>query len=539
MDSDQLTIDRMMSRPRREFGDRRIISVIDGQTVEMTYRTFFARVDRLAWALRDAGIKSGDRVGTVAWNHHRHLELYVAVTGVGAVLHTVNARLSAEQLSEVITHADDALVFVDSDLLDALDAVVSSGRPVVRLGAAQTDRHAHLPDYESLLADQPDASYDYPIMTEGQPAATSYSSATTGRPKGVVYTHRAIYLHSMMLSMADTWAISGADTILPVVPMFHVNAWGLPFAALWTGATLVLPGERPTAATITRLLADHEITFAAAVPTVWMDVFETARRTGADLSALRLVVSGGGPLTAPVLKLADALSIPLIQSYGMTEATPLVLVGVAANEVPAEVTDKDELRMKQGRVVPGLDYRIEAQGRPVPRDGQTAGELLLRGPWVAESYERDERSDAAFEGGWYHTGDLVTIDAHGCLRVVDRMSDLIKSGGEWISSLELESALLEHPAIDSAVVVAVPDDRWQERPRAFVVSNRTPLPDKDIRAFLAERFPRFWIPDTFVEIDAVPQTSVGKIDKKSLRARAVSPQPATHPATRPIEEEVR
>jgi fatty-acyl-CoA synthase len=529
VDSDQLTMAMVAARARREFGDRAVVSRIDGQVVTHTYREFFARVDRLAWALRALGVQPGDRVGTLAWNHHRHLELYLAVTLSGAVLHTINLRLAADQVLAIARHAGDRAMFVDADLADLLSTVhseLSDLAAVVRL-AGPTDGPATpgILDYEELLAAQPSEPFRYPELDERSAAATSYSSATTGRPKGVVYSHRALVLHSLMLGLSDTWAISEADTVLPVVPMFHVNAWGLPFTALWMGSRLVLPGRRPTAADLLPLLSDQRVTVTAAVPTVWMDVLRELRSTGRALPDLRLVVSGGAPLPEALLREADELGVPLVHSYGMTEASPVVLVGRVRSDV-ADSPERDQLRLRQGLVVPGLDYRVvDEQGNEVPRDGRSPGELRLRGPWVAEEYERDERSRATFVDGWYRTGDIVTVEPHGYVQVVDRLADLIKSGGEWISSVELENALMSHPVVSAAAVVAVPDDRWQERPKAFVVPQGE-VTVEELREFLAQRFPRFWVPEQFAMVDAIPLTSVGKFDKKTLRAAHGSPPAA-------------
>ena len=514
MHGDQLTLTAVLRRARREFGEREIVSRAPNGVVTMSYADLFARVDRLAWAFGALGVRPGDRVATIGWNHHRHLELYLAVTCTGAVLHTVNARLSSDQMRGVIEHAGDAVVFAEDEIIDDQSHWLggpAGTRPVVRF-----DR-----DYEKLLADQTADPYEYPDLDERKPAAMAYSSATTGRPKGVVYSHRAMYLHTMMLGLKDTWAISEADTVLPVVPMFHVNAWGLPFAALWMGARLVLPGLRPTAGTLVDLM--DGVTFSAAVPTVWMDVFDEMERRGARFPALRMVVSGGAPLPASLLHRADHLGVPLIHSYGMTEASPLVLV----NQIRSGLGPTEERRLRQGYVVPGLDYAVRsADGDEVPRDGQSSGELWLRGPWIVDGYERDERSAAAFVDGWYRSGDIVTADPHGYVRVVDRKADLVKSGGEWIPTLELESALTMFPGIISAAVIGVPDERWQERPWAYVVASG-PIDVPAIKRFLAERFPRFWIPDDVVAVDSMPLTSVGKTDKKQLRAYAVTRDPAS------------
>lgn len=523
MDRDQLTVTQMMTRARTAFPNRHVISRTGGEVTDLTYAELFARVDRLAHGLRELGVGPGDRVGTLAWNHHRHLELYLAVTMSGAVLHTVNVRLSSEQVSQVVKHAYDRVLFCDADLRDLLvQARPALGDlPVFWMGSPQGVSRPPDDDYEELLARQSSDHFSYPDLDERTPAATSYSSATTGVPKGVLYSHRALYLHSMMLGLADTWALSESDVVLPVVPMFHVNAWGLPFAALWLGATLVLPGERPGAEVVLDAMVEHDVTFAAAVPTVWMDVLRGLAARGTQLPSLRMLVSGGAPLPPALLASADEAGVPMVHSYGMTEASPLVLVGRPRSDAPTGA-ELQALRLRQGFVVPGLEWRVEdSTGTLVAWDGETPGELLLRGPWVAEEYERDDRSAQVFLDGWYHTGDIVSVDPHGYLKVVDRVNDLIKSGGEWISSIELENALMDHPGVVAAAVVSVPHERWNERPRAFVV--RMPdISDQELVAHLENRFPRFWIPDDFVTMEEIPVTSVGKFDKKRLRAGVIA-----------------
>jgi fatty-acyl-CoA synthase len=507
VDNDQLTLSQIARRARREFPHREVLSREDDGMQTTTYDALFERVDRLAHALASIGVKRGDRVATVGWNHRRHLELYLALTTTGAVLHTVNVRLGPDQLREVIEHAGDVALFAEDDVAAEHAQWFGPRGPVIAFGATTPGVTA----YDDLLDAQPGTAFAYPELDEREPAAMAYSSATTGRPKGVVYSHRALYLHSMMLCMKDTWAISEADTVLPVVPMFHVNAWGLPFAAVWMGSRLVLPGRRPTADDLLPLL--DGTTFAAAVPTIWMDVFARMSERGLRFPSLRTVVSGGAPLPASLLRQADRLDVPLIHSYGMTEASPVVLVG----QVRSDLEPTEERRLKQGFVVPGLDYAVESAGGADAADQR--GELRLRGPWVAEQYERDERGRDTFVDGWYRTGDVVTLDQHGYVHVVDRMNDLVKSGGEWISTLELEDALSTFPGVTACAVVGVPDERWQERPRAYVVAAQ-PLDPAAVKAHLAERFPRFWVPDEIVTVESLPLTSVGKYDKRRLRADA-------------------
>lgn len=521
MDDHQLVLTSVFERARREFPNRQVVSRERSGLVTLSYGELFGRVDRLAHALSALGIERGQRVATIGWNHHRHLELYLAVTASGAVLHTVNARLASDQARAVIEHAGDVVIFGEEEFVTENSGWFrfADTRGVVSFDG---DAGGAAINYDELLDAQPSAPFDYPRLDEREPAAMAYSSATTGRPKGVMYSHRALYLHTLMLGLKDTWAISESDTVMPVVPMYHVNAWGLPFAAIWMGAGLVLPGRLPKADDLVSLL-QLGVTFAAAVPTVWMDVVAAMDRQRLRLPALRMVVSGGAPLPGALLRETDRLGVPLIHSYGMTEASPLVCVG----QVRSDLKATEDLRLKQGYVVPGLDYEVRADdGSQIPRDGKSYGELWLRGPWIADGYERDERSKDTFADGWYRTGDVVTVDATGYLHVVDRKNDMIKSGGEWISTIELEEAISAYPGIAAVAVIGVPDERWQERPRAYVVCSEQ-LEVEALKAHLGSRVPRFWIPDEIRIVDALPLTSVGKYDKRRLREEAVEPKSAT------------
>jgi fatty-acyl-CoA synthase len=507
-----LTLLDVLRRARREFGSQHIVTKVRDVMVDSTYEDFFRRVDRLAWALKDLGVKAGDVVATLCWNTSQHLELYMAITASGAVLHPINVRLSVDQIVGIVTHARDAVVFVDSAMVPELATPLRKATPGAIIVAIGGENGTRSLEYDELLGTQSDELFPYEELSEDEPAAMAYSSATTGIAKGVVYSHRALYLHTMMLGLADTWGISHSDTVLPIVPMYHVNAWGLPFAALWMGSALILPGKSPTPTVLATMLADA--TFAAAVPTVWMSVLEVLRDRGQKLPRMRMAVCGGASLGKRLLADADDLGIPLVHSYGMTEASPLVLVG----QVKDGLEPTAERRAKQGYGVPGLDYRVcDEEGHDVPRNGVSCGELLLRGPWIVDEYLRDKaRTQTAFVDGWYHTGDIVTVDSAGYMQVVDRKADLIKSGGEWISSLDLESALMAHPAVQMAAVVGVPDDRWQERPRAFVVCSEA-VSEAELRAYLSPQFPRFWMPDEFIFVNSIPLTTVGKVDKNALR----------------------
>jgi fatty-acyl-CoA synthase len=520
MDGYQLTTKRMLDRMVTFAPEREVVSYDGPHALTLTFGEISSRVNRLAHVLDGLGLSRGDRVATIAWNHHRHLELYLATSTAGFVLHTINLRFTANQITQIVRDAGDAVLFVDVDQVPAVRDVLASldwPTPVVVMGAAGA---SEIPkgwlDYEQLLVDASANPYPFPDLSENEIAALCYSSATTGVPKGVEYSHRALYLHTAALCMADSWALSRRDSVLPIVPMFHVNAWGIPFAAVWLGSRVVLPGPRPRMADLATMIWECDVSFAAAVPTVWAGVFDAFEAAGAAPGSLRMVVSGGAPLPAALLDRADRLGVPLIHSYGMTEASPLVLVGRAADGKTIEGGDRVQ-RLRQGRLVPGLEMAVLREGEPVPWDGQSPGELLLRGPWVAETYRNRPDLARVFDGGWYHSGDVVDVDEDGYTRVVDRMSDLIKSGGEWISTIAIESALSEFPGVRSAAVIGVPDDRWDERPVAYLVSD-SELIEAGVRDFLLSRFPRWWLPESILVVDEIPLTSVGKTDKEALRA---------------------
>jgi fatty-acyl-CoA synthase len=523
VNSDQLTLLSFLRRAAALFPDREIVTRTMAGDLTISYRDFVSRVHRAAHVLHGLGVRPDDRVATLAWNNQRHLELYFAIPCLGAVLHTVNLRLAPGQVAEILAHAGDVILLVDEDNLDLADQALAGLEHPPRVVVLTETASGSIgrASYEELMAGAPPGPYPFPELDEKHAAATCYSSATTGRPKGVVYSHRALYLHSMTLGMADTWALSEADTVLPVVPMFHVNAWGLPFAAIWLGSKVVLPGTAPTPEQIVQLLAEHSVTFAAAVPTVWLSVLSLLSERDLRLPAARLFVSGGAPLPAALLAAADMAGLPLVHSYGMTEATPLVLVGRMKSTLASEpAADRFARRLRQGMPVPGVEAAVIAEdGRPTASNGADIGELWIRGPWVAEEYERDLRGRDVFVDGWYHTGDIVSIDDQAYVKVVDRKADLIKSGGEWISTVDLENALHEHPAVHMACVVGVPDERWSERPVAAVVleAGAGDPTDDELRRHLGDRFPQWWLPGRFVRLDALPLTSVGKYDKKQLR----------------------
>ncbi|MCP2253778.1 fatty-acyl-CoA synthase [Prauserella aidingensis] len=515
-----LLLTEFLHRARASFPGKEIVEYSGSEsTHRYTYRDYHERVVRLAGALRELGVRPGDRVATLAWNHHRHLELYLAVPLAGAVLHTVNLRLEPAELDYILGHADDRALFADTDLLPGVERA-RDARPDMTV--VVTDGHAPgTLNYEDLIASASPLA-DPPAVSEHDLAALCYTSGTTGSPKGVGYSHRALYLHTFAACLVDGHAISERDTVLHVVPMFHANAWGIPFAALMTGANQVLPGPRPAAPGIARAVEAERVTYTGMVPTVAVDLLAEAARTGADLGSLRALVLGGSPPTEDLVRsLEEQLRVPVFQGWGMTEISPM---GTFSRPLPATEDDPDARRAqirKQGRLLPGLRWRlVDDDGRDRPHDGVSRGELLIRGPWVATAYFRDEHPES-FADGWLRTGDIATIDPDGYLEIVDRAKDLIKSGGEWISSVALEEALTAHPAVAEAAVVAVPHERWQERPLAFVVfAGGADTDVGEVREWLREQVPRWWVPEDVIAVDALPRTSVGKLDKTSLRDRA-------------------
>ncbi|MHC3001901.1 long-chain fatty acid--CoA ligase [Gordonia sp. GN26] len=526
-----LLITDFLYRARDMFGDKEIVDHVYGAEVfRYTYRDYADRVLRLASALVASGVRPGDRVGTLAWNHRRHLELYLAVPLAGAVLHTINIRLSPDEIAYIVDHADDAMVFADPSL-DHLLSVARERRPdmpVIPIDA-DDERVSAGTTLDSMVASaEPIAA---PVArADDELAVLCYTSGTTGAPKGVGYSHKSLYLHTMAACLADGHAISERDRVLLVVPMFHANAWGVPFAALMSGASQILPGPHPTPAHIAGIIAAERVTYTGMVPTVAVDLLAHAQAAGTDLSSLRALVLGGSTPTLGLIRDLEALGIPVFQGWGMTEISPMATF----SRPPASTDDDPERRWayirKQGRLLPGLQWKlVDDDGRVMPHDGISRGEILIRGPWVATGYYGADHPDK-FDDGWLRTGDIGVIDEDGYLTIVDRTKDLIKSGGEWISSVALEEALIEHPAVHEAAVVSVPHPRWQERPVAYVVGDEG-IDVEAVGAELAERVPRWWVPERIVAVDALPRTSVGKLDKRRLREQAAGTPDLWEPTT--------
>jgi fatty-acyl-CoA synthase len=488
-----------------------------------TYADVGRRAAQLAHALRGLGVTGDQRVGTFMWNNQEHLEAYLAVPAMGAVLHTLNIRLFPDQLAYIIDHAQDLVVLADGSVLPMLAKVLPqapSVRHVVVNGPADTsvldglDVTVHA--WDELIADQPD-TFDWVEADEHDAAAMCYTSGTTGNPKGVVYSHRSIYLHSMQVCMGDGFTLNARDRVLAVVPMFHAMAWGLPYAALMVGTSLVMPDRFLTPEPLAALIAAEKPTVAGAVPTIWTGLLAELDKNPHDVSSLRDVVVGGSACPPSLMKaFEDRHGVHITHAWGMTEISPLGSVG----RLPAGASGDEawRYRIMQGRLVASVQGRLVGpDGSFMPHDGTAVGELEVRGPWVTAAYYLDDDPEK-FHDGWLRTGDVGSITHDGFLNLTDRSKDVIKSGGEWISSVELENALMGHPAVAEASVIGIPDEKWGERPLATVVVREGEKVEVDeLRAYLSERIAAWQLPDAWAFIDEVPKTSVGKFDKKVLR----------------------
>ena len=523
-----LLITEIMRFADRNYADREIVSVtFDNPRHRTTWGQVFRRARKLANALKAAGVKPGDRVATIAWNDYRHLELYYAVSCMGAVLHTLNPRLFPEQLEYIANHAEDRLIFIDPTLLPVLGPLAGK-LPTVEKVVVMTDAASmpaaaggKLPDYESFIAGQPD-TFDWPELDERTASSLCYTSGTTGNPKGVLYSHRSTVLHAYGGSLVDSMGLSSGDSVLAVVPMFHANAWGLPYNVPMTGARLVFPGPKMgDAATLTQLLNEEGVTLAAAVPTVWTMLLHYLDQTGTKLQTLKRTVIGGSAVPLQMIKdFRDKHGVTVVQGWGMTEMSPLGTVSTLRPEQEALPPEEQALlRAKAGHGIFGVAMKIvDDEGRELPWDGVSSGELKVRGPWVCSGYFRLEDSPAHSEPGWFATGDVAAIHPNGFLQITDRAKDVIKSGGEWISSVDLENCACGHAEVLMAAAIGVRHPKWDERPILLVVPRPgcTPAPES-ISAHLALHFAKWQLPDAIVFVEALPMTATGKINKRSLR----------------------
>jgi fatty-acyl-CoA synthase len=529
-----LTVQHVLWRCERLLNRKEIVSRREQGTHRYRYPDLAERVSRLAGSLRRLGIGEGDRVGTLAWNNYRHLELYYAVPCMGAVLHTLNLRLFPDQLAFVIEDAEDKVIFVDRTLIPILARIadrIPSVETIVVMsddGPPADNPLGETLDYETLLAAE-SSDFPWPQLDERSAAAMCYTSGTTGNPKGVVYSHRSQFLHSMGTLSSNGLGMNERDSVLAVVPMFHANSWGIPYGAALAGATLLFPDRfMGDGKAIIDLAEEENATVMAGVPTIWMNVLGIMRETGRRLPNVREVICGGSAVPRPLMEGMDAVGLRVLHAWGMTETSPLGSVAM----VPSWATPEEELsvRLSQGPPAVGVEIRIAdlATGEEVPWDGTSIGEIQCRGPWIARAYYHDADPDKFTEDGWLRTGDVATMDADGYMRIVDRTKDVIKSGGEWISSVELEGMIMAHPKVQEAAVVGLPHPKWSERPVAYVVPRpeyKGQVTKEEILDFLRDRVARFWLPDDVRFIDEVPKTSVGKFDKKQLRSGA-EPIPA-------------
>jgi fatty-acyl-CoA synthase len=505
---------------------RRVTTATPDGYRDISYGELGTRVAQLAHGLRQLGVTDGDRVATFMWNNQEHLEAYFAAPCMGAVLHTLNIRLAGDQIAFIANQAEDRVVLVDMSLAPMLAEMLpelTSVQAVVAVGdgdlAPLSASGKTVIRYDDLLDGQP-LEFDWPDLDERSAAAMCYTSGTTGNPKGVVYSHRSSYLHSMSVCTANGLGLRDGDRVLPIVPMFHANAWGQPYAAVMAGAELLLPDRFLQAGPLVDMIEKRRPTVAAAVPTIWNDVLHYLHANpGHDISSLRMVACGGSAVPVGMMKeYEQSYGVHIRQAWGMTETSPLAAVAAP----PPEVTGADHwmLRATAGRVIAGVDVRlVDDAGCVLPNDGKAVGEIEIRGPWITGSYYQNA-DPSKFDNGWLRTGDVGRIDPQGFITLTDRAKDVIKSGGEWISSVELELLLMEHSAVLEAAVVAVPDERWQERPlAAVVVKPGATVTAAELRKHLCDKVARFWLPERWTFIDEVPKTSVGKFDKKVIRSQ--------------------
>ena len=524
-----LTLQHAYNRAVSLFPRKEIVTQLDNGLHRYTYRDWGRRTAQLANALLGAGVQQGDRIATLGWNTYRHMELYFAIPCIGAVLHTLNMRLFSEQLVYIINNAEDSMIFVDGDLVPLLESFADklpTVKQYVVMGDAPgaTGKLQPSIDYESFIAGQPE-KIDWPALDENTAAAMCYTSGTTGNPKGVVYTHRSIFLHSMAAAMADSLALSERDVILPIVPMFHANCWGLPHSGIMLGAKFVLPGRFMDPLRMIHLMSSERVTFAGGVPTIWIGVLNALEREPVDLSSLRMLICGGSAVPQSLIEALQRKNLNLVQAWGMTETSPLGSVSkLRSDQLDLPIEEQFRIRARQGTIVPGVEFRIMnvETGEQVPWDDTTFGELQVRGPWIASAYFKDPGTAEKFADGWLRTGDVAVVNEDGIIQLVDRTKDLVKSGGEWISSVELEGLIMGHPKVLEACVIGVPHPKWDERPLACVVAKPDfvgQVTKDEIIDYLRPHVAKWWLPDDVVFVEAIPKTGVGKFDKKVLRSK--------------------
>ena len=522
-----LLISSLLEHADRVSGDREIVSrSVEGPIHRYTYHDAHTRSRQLANALSALGVELGDRIATLAWNTYRHFETYYAVSGIGAITHTLNPRLAPAQLTYIVNHAEDAYIFADANLVSLIEAVAADFTSVKGV-VVMTDR-AHMPEakidnmlcYEDLIESHSD-DLVWPEFDESTASSLCYTSGTTGNPKGALYSHRSTIIHAYASALPDVLNLAEREVVLPVVPMFHVNAWGIPYGATMTGAKLVFPGPKLDGESIHQLLVDESVTFAAGVPTVWLGLLNYWRENNTRVPTLERTVIGGTAIPESMLDaFQEEFGIEVRHAWGMTEMSPLGTVSVIKpNLADAGKAERNRVQIKQGRPVFGVDMKIvDEEGSELPHDGKAYGELMVRGPWITSGYFKIDDSEAHGNDGWFATGDVCTIDADGYMEVTDRSKDVIKSGGEWISSIDLENQAMGHPDVLQAAVIGVPHPKWDERPLLIVV----PVADKEpklaaVNEYLSSKVAKWWLPDDMIVVDALPIGPTGKVLKTKLR----------------------
>ncbi len=526
-----LLISQLIAFGARYQGGTEIVTrTIEGPIHRYTIAEAHARSMQLANALRRLGIKLGDRVATLAWNTYRHFELYFGISGLGAVCHTLNPRLFADQLDYIINHAEDRVIFSDTSFAPVLENIsdkLGKVEAIVflcdRENMPETTLHNVL-CYEELLAGE-EASFDWPEFDERTASSLCYTSGTTGEPKGALYSHRSTLLHTFAVCAAESFALSSSEVFLPVVPMFHANAWGIPYGCAMTGTKLVMPGARMEGDMIFEMLDKEDVTFAAGVPTVWLLLLEEMKKQGRKPHALKSMLVGGSAVPrAMIADFEGKFGIDVFHAWGMTEMSPVGTNGRLLRTLENQPDEKRwDAKAKQGRAMFAVDMKIvDGQGERLPEDGVAFGELLVRGPWIASGYYNNKKaSEAAIDKeGWFRTGDVATIDPDGIMQIVDRSKDVIKSGGEWISSIDLENAAMGHPEVAQAAVIGIAHPKWDERPLLIVVPEGGKQPGKDdIVDYLKDKIAKWWLPDDVQFVDELPLTATGKVSKLDLRKK--------------------
>ena len=527
MMSQPLLISSIIEFAARHYGQSEIVSRrVEGDMHRYTYRDCRDRAKRVAHALQGLGVQMGDRVATLAWNGYRHMELYYGVSGSGAVLHTINPRLHPEQIAYIANHAEDQYLFFDLTFLPVIEAVAAHCKTVKAfILMADRDRMPastaipHLLCYEELLASS-SSDYEWPLFDENSAASLCYTSGTTGNPKGALYSHRSTVLHSYASAMPNGLNVSAMDTVLPVVPMFHVNAWGLPYSVLLSGAKMVFPGAALDGKSLYDLFEAEGVTFSAGVPTVWLGLINYAVQNNLTFSSFRRTVIGGSACPPAMMDtLMDRFGVEVVHAWGMTEMSPLGTAGVLqARHASLSKDEQRKILQKQGHAIYGVDMKIvDDEGVELPWDGVTYGHLLVKGPWIIASYYKNEGGDV-LQDGWFPTGDVATIDADGYLQITDRSKDVIKSGGEWIGTIDLENIAMAHPAVLQAACIGIYHPKWDERPLLLVVKRPgAEVSREELLAFFEGKVAKFWMPDDVAFIDALPMGATGKIQKNKLR----------------------